>query len=805
MTALHRDLSAPEIWQRSFERSRRRRAVTPKLRRQVVRRKGASTAMAAAMLAGPAAQFAGAQTSSEGSGSGGSGLASESPANRAIAGGDRAAQVMLSIGSAGEAVKAVQGALGIEATGVFGEQTAEAVRVFQADVGLAVDGIVGPRTWRALFGGSGTGPAATGPAAAGPAAAAPSGPVVVASPTQSDDRTPVGERTQFAVRMASADELDADELEKLGVSGSSSSSDQEGDGGLVAIQFRAPDSADESEPSGAESHSEPPRVSVERSSASAGDSDSSGEDDGRDERDRSEQASAGSTPPKGQEEREDSDSGDGSAEPKPDENKSEQRDESQPRDDGEDAVSGSCSSRRLVDPLKGKGTFSSGWRTGSRPSHAGIDISAPSGTPIYAAACGVINHISSDNGYGNFICVRHSSSGFTTCYAHLSQFSDERMGDSVRSGEVIGYVGSTGSSTGPHLHFETRTGPPYGRNDVDPRPYLNGQEFSGTPVSSSSPGLGGPDLQESEGSERRQVSTANREPATEERSAVAIATDSDEPAPEAPTERGAPADRPVAAESKPAEPTAEQPAPEASESEASAEEPPAGGEAEAGGEARVATTPAEEVSAESDPQVAEVEEPPVEETTSGKSPADEFPGASEEALPQEEDEAASEEGSESSTPIAADAASNGSDPSTGGGAEQPSAGGDEAATAAKTGAEGGSGSAGSVGDGGSGASTDGSASVESGTTATSEAPDSTAATGSGSASGSAQAETSTATAPSESAAVSTNGSTDATASGGSEASTATGESASGAAASDASTEAYFSEDESGGSEPGAGD
>src|SRR5215210_8674138 len=107
MTVLHRDLSAPEIWQRSFERSRRRRAVTPKLRRQVVRRKSASTAMAAAMLAGPAAQLAGAQTTSEGSGSGAgaSGIASESPANRAIGGGDRAANVMLSIGSAGEAVK----------------------------------------------------------------------------------------------------------------------------------------------------------------------------------------------------------------------------------------------------------------------------------------------------------------------------------------------------------------------------------------------------------------------------------------------------------------------------------------------------------------------------------------------------------------------------------------------------------------------------------------------------------------------------------------------------------------------------
>jgi len=802
MTALHRDLSGPEIWQRSFERSRRRRAVTPKLRRQVVRRKRASTAMAAALLAGPAAQFAGAQTTSEGSGSGGSGISSESPASRAIAGGDRAAQVMLSIGSAGEAVKAVQSELGLEASGVFDEETDGEVRDFQADGGLQVDGIVGPRTWGALFSG-GTGPAAT----------APSGPVVVPSRAQSDDRTPVGNRTQFAVRMASADELDADELEKLGVSDSSPSSDQEGDGGLVAIQFRAPESAEEPEPSGDESDPERSVVSLERSSDDAGDSNSSGEGAGRDERDRSEDASADSTPPKGEEGREGSDSGSGSAKSKPDESKPEPRDESKPRNDGDDKGSGSCS-RRLVDPLRGKGTFTSGFQTSSRPDHQGVDISAPSGTPIRAAACGVVNHISSNNGYGNFICVKHSTS-FTTCYAHLSRFSDEGMGDSVRQGEVIGYVGETGNARGAHLHFETRRGAPYGGTPMNPMLYLDdGQEFSGSRVGSSSRGIGGPDLQPRE-SQPSQASTYEPASSTEERSAVAIATDRDDSAAAASNQRRAS----VAAESEPAEPVAEKPAPVTSEPEAgeqqAAEDPPAGDEAQlveetpATGPAAEENSdepPVEDGSAESDPQVTE-EEPPVEETTSEEpAPAtDESSGAGEEPAPEGEGYVATDDGAESSTPTSEDTGSNGSDPSTGGDAEQPSASGDEAATGTDTSVESGSGSAGSNGDAGSAASADGSSSVDSGTTTTAEAPASTATPASGTASGSGQAESTTATAPSESAASSTNGSSGATASGGSEASTATDESGSGAASSEPSTEAYFSEDGSDDAEAGAGD
>src|ERR671917_251220 len=156
MTAPTRDLVAPELWQRSLERSLRRRATTPKLRRQATRRKRASSAMAAAMLAGPAAQIAAAYPSDGAAPQ--PNLASESPANRAIGGiENRASQMELKLGSAGQVVAAVQRKLGVQATAYFDEETGQAVRIFQGNRGLEVDGIVGPLTWHALFHDGGTG------------------------------------------------------------------------------------------------------------------------------------------------------------------------------------------------------------------------------------------------------------------------------------------------------------------------------------------------------------------------------------------------------------------------------------------------------------------------------------------------------------------------------------------------------------------------------------------------------------------------------------------------------------------------
>ena len=107
------------------------------------------------------------------------------------------------------------------------------------------------------------------------------------------------------------------------------------------------------------------------------------------------------------------------------------------------------------DPFTGGGAF-----------HAGLDFKGPVGAPIYAAAKGVISFAGVKQGYGNCIEVSHGN-GLMTRYAHMSAFR-AHMGQPVAAGDVIGAIGSTGRSTGPHLHFEVRI------NDrpVNPRPFL---------------------------------------------------------------------------------------------------------------------------------------------------------------------------------------------------------------------------------------------------------------------------------------------------------------------------------------------
>jgi len=86
--------------------------------------------------------------------------------------------------------------------------------------------------------------------------------------------------------------------------------------------------------------------------------------------------------------------------------------------------------------------------------HKGTDFAAPTGTPIYAAGSGTVQRASWNGGYGNYIKIKHSR-GYETAYAHLSRYaSGLKSGQKVRQGQVIGYVGSTGASTGPHLHYE---------------------------------------------------------------------------------------------------------------------------------------------------------------------------------------------------------------------------------------------------------------------------------------------------------------------------------------------------------------
>ncbi len=99
--------------------------------------------------------------------------------------------------------------------------------------------------------------------------------------------------------------------------------------------------------------------------------------------------------------------------------------------------------------------------------HTGVDLAAPLGTPVMAAADGIVVAVGhSSSGYGNFVVIAHGG-GIATLYGHLLQ-SNVNIGDPVARGEVIGLEGSTGFSTGPHVHFELRI------NDqvVDPMPYL---------------------------------------------------------------------------------------------------------------------------------------------------------------------------------------------------------------------------------------------------------------------------------------------------------------------------------------------
>ncbi|HEX8471974.1 MAG TPA: M23 family metallopeptidase [Brevundimonas sp.] len=97
-------------------------------------------------------------------------------------------------------------------------------------------------------------------------------------------------------------------------------------------------------------------------------------------------------------------------------------------------------------------------RLGGEPGarqHKGVDIAAPTGTSVYGSAEGVVLRIGYDPaGYGNFIEMRHPN-GMTSLYGHLSRV-DVASGDKVTSGQRIGLIGSTGYSTGPHLHFEIR-------------------------------------------------------------------------------------------------------------------------------------------------------------------------------------------------------------------------------------------------------------------------------------------------------------------------------------------------------------
>ena len=111
-----------------------------------------------------------------------------------------------------------------------------------------------------------------------------------------------------------------------------------------------------------------------------------------------------------------------------------------------------------------------GWRihplTRERKFHSGIDFGASKGSPIYAFEAGLVEFAGSKGGYGKAVVVNHGARK-STLYGHANKLS-VRKGERVATGQIIGEVGSTGFSTGPHLHFEVRLN----NKPVNPRPYL---------------------------------------------------------------------------------------------------------------------------------------------------------------------------------------------------------------------------------------------------------------------------------------------------------------------------------------------
>ena len=347
MTNAHRDLATPELWNRSLERSRRRRELLPKARRENNRKKHISAALATAVVAGPGAPLAAAQVSGDVSAA----VAAESPANRAIE--IREGGLPLRVGSQGDLVAHVQNKLGVPSDGIFGPQTDAAVRRYQLSAGLDVDGIVGPSTWASMFEKASASGAAMG-----------------------GSNVPPEVKQQVEQRLEQAGQ-------QLAAQGNA------GAGGSAARSAR-------------------------RRPTTQGDTTLP-----------TTQAPAG----------------------------------------------GSCGSSTISTPVRGTVTSNFGPRGGRN--HDGIDIAAPTGTPVRAAACGTVSLAGQQSGYGNIVCITHTSQ-FSTCYAHLSRFGVTN-GAQVQQGQVIGYVGCTGSCTGPHLHFETRVN----GQAQDPRHYLVGRRDAG--------------------------------------------------------------------------------------------------------------------------------------------------------------------------------------------------------------------------------------------------------------------------------------------------------------------------------------
>ena len=126
----------------------------------------------------------------------------------------------------------------------------------------------------------------------------------------------------------------------------------------------------------------------------------------------------------------------------------------------DDGLAEAQAARPMAAPTRGDITSDYGWRTdpfkGGKAWHAGMDIAAAEGDPVAACWDGVVTYAGTKGGYGNVVEVEHPG-GWKSVYGHLRGYA-VRPGDSVQAGGKIAEVGSTGRSTGPHLHFELRRG-----------------------------------------------------------------------------------------------------------------------------------------------------------------------------------------------------------------------------------------------------------------------------------------------------------------------------------------------------------
>ncbi len=143
----------------------------------------------------------------------------------------------------------------------------------------------------------------------------------------------------------------------------------------------------------------------------------------------------------------------------------------------------SIPSRMPVDGVTLTSGYGMRWHPvlGGRRAHKGVDLAAPSGTPIYASADGVVSKAEWFAGYGLFVSLEHGGD-IQTRYGHMSRLN-AYAGQKVRKGDLIGYVGSTGRSTGPHLHYEVRVA----GMAVNPVPYMQSGEFKHAALAVTAP------------------------------------------------------------------------------------------------------------------------------------------------------------------------------------------------------------------------------------------------------------------------------------------------------------------------------